>query len=238
MRRGERAVSWHPAALCLGSALGLIGLFFVPAMAPTLLKLEHWTADWRTALLSDRRATTHPDLAIVAITSETLEPYPFILPVDRGLQAKISQRSSPRTRAPSRSISISPRRRTPRPMANSIPIWPRSATSSSSEPTRLAALSPPRLAYQYDFLGAAARARRLPRSQSRPRRRGAVAPAATRSRRAYRELLGAAGGRGRTQAARHPERIAWLLPPTRGGGTFLRVEAHRLLDPAAAKRPA
>ena len=86
---GARAVSWHPAALCLASLLGIVGLFFVPAVAPTLLKLEHWTADWRTALLSDRQATTHPGLAIVAITSETLEPYPFMLPIDRGLQAKI-----------------------------------------------------------------------------------------------------------------------------------------------------
>ena len=57
--------------------------------AQRCLKLEHWTADWRTALLSDRQATTHPGLAIVAITSETLEPYPFMLPIDRGLQAKI-----------------------------------------------------------------------------------------------------------------------------------------------------
>src|SRR6476646_4066382 len=89
MTPSPRAVSWYPAALWLSSLLGLVGLFFVPAMAPTLLKLEHWTADWRTALLSDRRATTHPDVAIVAITGETLEPYPFLLPVDRGLQAKV-----------------------------------------------------------------------------------------------------------------------------------------------------
>ena len=89
MMHGERAASWHPAALCLASLLGIVGLFFVPAVAPALLKLEHWTADWRTALLSDRQATTHPGLAIVAINSETLEPYPFILPIDRGLQAKI-----------------------------------------------------------------------------------------------------------------------------------------------------
>src|SRR5262245_25982583 len=89
MNQGQHALSWYPVALCVASLLGLLGLFCVPAVAPALLKLEHWTADWRTALLSDRLATTHPSLAIVAITSATLEPYPFLLPVDRGLQAAL-----------------------------------------------------------------------------------------------------------------------------------------------------
>jgi len=89
MNEGQHAVSWYPVALGVASLLGLLGLFCVPAVAPALLKLEHWTADWRTALLSDRLATTHPSLAIVAITSATLEPYPFLLPVDRGLQADL-----------------------------------------------------------------------------------------------------------------------------------------------------
>src|SRR5262249_18885118 len=89
MNQGQHAVSWYPVALCVASLLGLLGLFCVPAVAPALLKLEHWTADWRTALLSDRLATTHPNLAIVAVNSATLEPYPFLLPVDRGLQADL-----------------------------------------------------------------------------------------------------------------------------------------------------
>ena len=32
-----------------------------------------------------------------------------------------------------------------------------------------------------------------------------------------------------------PERIAWLLPPTDGSATFLRIEAHKLLDPASGE---
>src|SRR5262245_10609149 len=86
MKHAQHAVAWYPAALCLASLLGILGLFGVPAVAPALLKLEHWTADWRTALLSDRLATTHPSLAI---NSAALEPYPFRLPVDRGLQADL-----------------------------------------------------------------------------------------------------------------------------------------------------
>ena len=86
--RGARG-HWFQAVLCVAATLGLIGLFFVPAVAPAMLKLEHWTADWRTAWLSDRRATAHPDLAIVTIDLAALEPYPFLLPISRSLQADI-----------------------------------------------------------------------------------------------------------------------------------------------------
>src|SRR5262249_61284831 len=57
--------------------------------ATRLLRLDSCTPAWPPALLSDRLATTHPSLAIVAINSAALEPYPFLLPVDRGLQADL-----------------------------------------------------------------------------------------------------------------------------------------------------
>ena len=56
-------------ALCLA---GLIGLLFVPQFLPWVLRFEHATADWRTALLSDRLAGPHPEIAVVTITPATL----------------------------------------------------------------------------------------------------------------------------------------------------------------------
>ena len=236
MRRGERAVSWHPAALCLGSALGLIGLFFVPAMAPTLLKLEHWTADWRTALLSDRRATTHPDLAIVAITSETLEPYPFILPVDRGLQAKIIAAV---IAADARAVALDFYFTKATDPETDSKFHPYLASLGDKlilgAYENSAALSPHRLAYQYDFLG------RLParvgfldlnRGRDDVVRLRPPPPDQARYRESFSARLADAAGRRQPDT---PERIAWLLPPTDGGATFLRVEAHRLLDPASGE---
>jgi adenylate cyclase len=236
MMHSQRAVSWHPAALCLASLLGIVGLFFVPAVVPTLLKLEHWTADWRTALLSDRQATTHPGLAIVAINSETLEPYPFILPVDRGLQADIVEAV---VRAEARAVALDfyytkatiekPDDRFQRVLASVQDKLILGAYENA------AALTPARLAYQYDFLG---------RLQGQvgyldlnPGRDNVVRsrpppPAGAHYQESFSARLANAAGRKQPDT---PERIAWLLPPTDGSATFLRIEAHKLLDPASGE---
>lgn len=65
-------------------ALGLLALLFMPQATP-IPQLEYWTADWRTAFLSDRRDDMHPSVAIVVIDDRTLEPYPYLTPTDRGL---------------------------------------------------------------------------------------------------------------------------------------------------------
>jgi hypothetical protein len=66
--RDEEGGSWYNFAVLIGCVVVLLALFLVPAVAPTLLRAEHWAADWRTAFLSDRLATTHPNLAIVSVT--------------------------------------------------------------------------------------------------------------------------------------------------------------------------
>ena len=71
--------------LCL---LGLLALVFAPSATP-LPHLEYWTADWRTALLSERAASEHAKIAVVLIDDETLEPYPYLSPTDRSLIAEI-----------------------------------------------------------------------------------------------------------------------------------------------------
>src|SRR5262249_44735775 len=57
--------------LCAGSILVLIGLFLVPAVAPALLRAEHWAADWRTAFLSDRASTSHAGVAMIPVTEDS-----------------------------------------------------------------------------------------------------------------------------------------------------------------------
>ena len=68
--------------------LGLAVLLFAPQATP-LPQMEYWTADWRTALLSDRASTLHARVAVVVIDDKTLEPYPYLTPTDRGLVAEL-----------------------------------------------------------------------------------------------------------------------------------------------------
>jgi len=88
----QRAQKFPTLRLALGLIyVGLLsaGLFFLPRMAPALLQVEHWTADWRSALFSDQRASQHPDIAVITISEETLAGYPYRSPIDRGLLAEL-----------------------------------------------------------------------------------------------------------------------------------------------------
>lgn len=51
------------------------------------LWLEHWTGDLRTALLSHRPKRQHDKVALVTLTDETMQPYPYRSPIDRRLLA-------------------------------------------------------------------------------------------------------------------------------------------------------
>ena len=68
--------------------LGLAVLLFAPQATP-LPQMEYWTADWRTALLSDRASALHARVAVVVVDDTTLEPYPYLTPTDRGLVAEL-----------------------------------------------------------------------------------------------------------------------------------------------------
>lgn len=69
-------------ALGFGCIALLAALLFLPAAAPLFLRVEHWTADWRTAYLSNKAPASDPDIAIVTITDETLKDLPSS-PIDR-----------------------------------------------------------------------------------------------------------------------------------------------------------
>ena len=85
----DESASWFHFVLCVGSLVVLLALFFVPAVAPTLLRAEHWAADWRTAVLSDRLPSAHPRVAIITVDEASLEGLPYILPVNRGYLADL-----------------------------------------------------------------------------------------------------------------------------------------------------
>jgi len=53
------------------------------------LWLEHWTGDLRTGLMSYRPKRQHDGIALVQITDETMQPYAYRSPIDRGLLARL-----------------------------------------------------------------------------------------------------------------------------------------------------
>ena len=50
---------------------------------------QHWSADWITSLLSERHQSQDKRVALVYITSATLQSLPYTEPVDRGILAKV-----------------------------------------------------------------------------------------------------------------------------------------------------
>lgn len=77
-------------AIGMAAVVMLCALLFVPSFAPYLLRFEHWTADWRTALLADRAAGQNRAIGLVLINDDTLKDYASS-PIDRGLLARIVQ---------------------------------------------------------------------------------------------------------------------------------------------------
>ena len=78
------AAAWHNFALCLAAAAFVVTVIFAPNAIPARFKAEHWAADWRTALLSDRLSRPHPHFAIVTVTPRSLEQFRYFLPIHRG----------------------------------------------------------------------------------------------------------------------------------------------------------
>src|SRR5271165_6013319 len=78
-------LSFLVAVACL---LGICLLFY-PPVRHKILSLEPWTADWRTALLSDRIAEVNDKAVIVTINDKILETQPYRSPTPRDLLAKV-----------------------------------------------------------------------------------------------------------------------------------------------------
>src|SRR3974390_2911669 len=86
--RGRRAPPILLAAL-FAVLTTLLLADLMPRFAPGLLRFEHVMGDVRTHLLSDRLPSQHPNVAILAITDQTLSGYKTRLPIDRALLAHI-----------------------------------------------------------------------------------------------------------------------------------------------------
>jgi CHASE2 domain-containing sensor protein len=231
----QEGAAWFPFTVLFGCTIALVMLFFVPAAAPALLRLEHWAADWRTAFLSDRLATAHPGIAIITITEESLVPYPYILPINRGYIADLVTAAD---QAGARAIGLDfffTRNTEPDADAKLI-----GALQKAGSKVVLGVFEDPRrkaqLDYQYDFIaktGVTAgyidlltdrdhviRYRTSPRPGSRYLESWSAQMA---------KPLGWSGGA-------PPERIAWLLPPRDGGPTFRKISAHAFLQASPQQR--
>jgi adenylate cyclase len=73
--------------LVLVAIAGLAALSYAPFRAQ-LLRLEYWTSDWRTALLSDRAKDTHSRIAIVLFNPHSA-PGRSYLPIPRDYHARV-----------------------------------------------------------------------------------------------------------------------------------------------------
>ncbi len=84
----RRKVPRVSSGICVVCALAVVALFYGPVRAK-ILKIEPWTADWRTVFLSDQTATHHPDIAVIIVSTKTLADYPYQTPTPRNLLAKL-----------------------------------------------------------------------------------------------------------------------------------------------------
>jgi adenylate cyclase len=82
-----RLVRWSAGLAALACVAALM---LAPSLWPFVTRLDHWTADWRTAYLSDRPNEPNKQIAVITITDETLRNY-VSSPIDRGLLAQIVQ---------------------------------------------------------------------------------------------------------------------------------------------------
>jgi CHASE2 domain-containing sensor protein len=81
---GDASVPKLSLFVCVVCLLAASALLYAPLRAE-FLKIEPWTADWRTMLLSDKRTGPHPTVALVVINNETLAGYPYHSPTPRNL---------------------------------------------------------------------------------------------------------------------------------------------------------
>jgi adenylate cyclase len=222
-------------ALCVGSVLVLLGLFLVPAVAPALLRAEHWAADWRTAFLSDRLPSSHARIAIIPVTEASLTGLPYILPINRGYLADLV---SAVDAAGARAIGLDFyfARETERPYDDKLQAALQGAKAKIVLGAFEDASRPDQLAYQLQFIansGAAAGYIDLLPEADHVVRYRARAPRHAQYQESFSTVLARAAG---WTASPPPDRISWLLPPADGRGTFEEIPAHIFLSAGPEQR--
>jgi adenylate cyclase len=224
-RLGEQAAgAWYNAVICLGAVLALVALLLVP---PALLWAEHWAADWRTAWLSERLPSSHPRIAIVNINEKSIEPYPYLLPFNRGFLADIIDAVD---KAGARAIGLDfyfPRDTEKTADDKLVETVRRLKSKLVLGVFEQQSMGPKRLAYQYAFIGdtPAGYLDFLPDADHVIRYR-CDPPDEARYKESFSSRLARAGGWKEEQP---PDRVAWLLKPADGKSTFVTILAHDLL---------
>jgi CHASE2 domain-containing sensor protein len=215
----------------------LLGLFLVPAVAPALLRAEHWAADWRTAFLSDRLPGAHARLVIIPVTEDSLAGLPYILPINRGYLADLVA-AVDQAGALAIGLDFYFARDTEQPYDDKLTATLQNTRAKVVLGAFEDASRPAQLANQQRFIaksGAEAGYIDLAPEADHVVRYRARAPAQARYRESFSTVLArAAGWTGRTP----PDRIAWLLPPGDGRGTFAEIPAHQFLGAAPEQRAA
>lgn len=198
-----------------------------------LLWLDHWSADWRTSLLSDRPKGQHPSVAIVAITEDTLDRFTYRVPVDRGFLARLVTRLDGNG---ARAIGLDFLFIRPTEPAKDEAL----IAAIRSAKTRVVVaigdnrvgLNPAQTAYQKQFLersGAVPGFANLLTENDRIVRY--VAPPEDP---AYPKSFAVALAKPDAAATEGPRRISWLLRPSSGDDRFLTLAAQLLVAPAGA----
>lgn len=222
--------------LLAGSIAGLAVLIAAPTWVPQLLRIEHSTADWRTALLSDRRRELHPDVAVVLISEETLADYPYLSPIDRSLLARlISALDEAGAKAIGLDILFLKRTEPEKDEALLATLKSARAEIVLGVLDRRGQLSPGQLDYQKQTVAASGREAGYVNLRIDPdgvvRYRADAASGATDYPDNFAVLLARAT---RPDAPDTGARIAWLKPPPGERRAFLTVPAEALLADASA----
>jgi adenylate cyclase len=222
--RERQGGAWYNAVICVGALLALVALFIVP---PALLWAEHWAADWRTAWLSERLPSSHPKIAIININEKSVEPFPYLVPFNRGFVADVINAVD---KAGARAIGLDFYFSTPTEkvyddkLMETVRRLKDKLVLGAFEPR---SLGPTRLAYQRAFIGENTAGYidlftdpdHVVRYRSDP-------PDDARFNESFSSRLARVGGWKEEQP---PDRIAWLLKPADGASTFVTILAHDLL---------
>lgn len=197
-----------------------------------LVWVEHWSGDWRTVFFADRRETQHPDVAVIGVTEETLNAFPYRLPVDRAYLARLIS-TLDEMGAKAIGIDFLVIRPTEPDKDRMLVRAVRNTRARVvvAVADRRAGLTDAESAYQARFLaetGATGGYANLLTGNDRivrdlaPREPGGSYPIS------FANALAAPGA----GPIDEPRRIAWLLKPEDNSDTFLTLPAHLVMPPA------
>jgi len=223
--QGKPIGAWFNGAAVVGGLLALFALFLVPTIEPALLRAEHWAADWRTAWLSERLPSSHPKVAIVRITEESVADFPYFLPVNRGYFADLID-AVDKAGAKTIGLDFYFTRDTEKKFDDKLRETLRRLKDKLVIGALEKRLRPRQLEYQHEFIGdTPAGYIDFRRETDHVVRYRAYPASEGRYQESFSTRLARADGWTGTAP---PERIGWLLPPTDGSGTFVTVKAHEL----------